>query len=475
MLECVDPLLDSARLLFDLQSVNKIAQSISGCLEPDAIAGRVTDALVEHFDCVFARIWLLEPDQVTLRLVASSGLYTHTDGSFARVPMGAYKVGKIAQNRVPFLSNHLADELWVKDREWAIANQIQGFAGYPLVVGDRVIGVLATFSRQAMAPEFLEVLQVLCMTATIALDAALQVQASPSTRLGGTPGGAGALAALSDQLASVLTNTRFMLVGTERSLTASVGYVLLKSAEILNQLECSYCRLMYGAQAVSLEAIVAVPPLDLPELNLWQRSQFDEIRFLALCLKGHVHTQTSQHHRMVQFLLELPYPVCHQGAKVRVDCQFFVLQTALTHLAYAAGLTLCDAADPEAVLLTDTPEKLRAESKGIWIRSTRTSPVPGEAMAVIDFPIEPAQLQGIVEQVFYGASLMPATGELQRLSDREQEVMRLLSEGLRDRDIAQHLFISESTVKFHINNSLAKLNAKNRYQGVYRAAIHGWI
>lgn len=35
--------------------------------------------------------------------------------------MRAYKVGKIAQNRVSFLSNHLADEAWVRDREWAIA------------------------------------------------------------------------------------------------------------------------------------------------------------------------------------------------------------------------------------------------------------------------------------------------------------------------------------------------------------------
>ena len=53
--------------------------------------------------------------------------------------------------------------------------------------------------------------------------------------------------------------------------------------------------------------------------------------------------------------------------------------------------------------------------------------------------------------------------------------MILLTQGLRDRDIAQKLYISESTVKFHINNSLTKLNAKNRYQGVYQAAIRGCI
>jgi hypothetical protein len=54
--------------------------------------------------------------------------------------MSAYKVGKIAENCVPFLSNHLAEESWVKDREWAIANQIQRFAGYPLGKRDRFAG-----------------------------------------------------------------------------------------------------------------------------------------------------------------------------------------------------------------------------------------------------------------------------------------------------------------------------------------------
>jgi GAF domain-containing protein len=122
-------LLDPTKILFELQQGNEIAQGFSGCLEPEEIAGQVTDGLVEKFDCAFARIWLLEPDQTALKLVASSGMYTHTNGSFARVPMGAYKVGKIAQNRVSFLSNNLSQEAWVGNREWAITNNIRGFAG----------------------------------------------------------------------------------------------------------------------------------------------------------------------------------------------------------------------------------------------------------------------------------------------------------------------------------------------------------
>ncbi len=90
--------------------------------------------------------------------------------------MGAFKVGKIAQNRVSFLSNNLAAEPWVGNREWAIAQNIRGFAGYPLATKDRVVGVLAIFSHNPMEPEFLEALQTLCTIVTIALDTAIHYQ-----------------------------------------------------------------------------------------------------------------------------------------------------------------------------------------------------------------------------------------------------------------------------------------------------------
>ncbi|MGA1622775.1 MAG: LuxR C-terminal-related transcriptional regulator, partial [Synechocystis sp.] len=61
------------------------------------------------------------------------------------------------------------------------------------------------------------------------------------------------------------------------------------------------------------------------------------------------------------------------------------------------------------------------------------------------------------------------------LSDREQKVLQLLVQGLRDRDIGEKLFISPSTVKFHLNNVMGKLGSKNRYQAVYQATIQGLI
>ncbi|WLT39093.1 response regulator transcription factor [Synechocystis sp. B12] len=61
------------------------------------------------------------------------------------------------------------------------------------------------------------------------------------------------------------------------------------------------------------------------------------------------------------------------------------------------------------------------------------------------------------------------------LSEREKEIISLLAQGLRDRDIAEQLHISESTVKFHLNGTLHKLKAKNRYQAIYQATVQGFI
>ena len=48
------------------------------------------------------------------------------------------------------------------------------------------------------------------------------------------------------------------------------------------------------------------------------------------------------------------------------------------------------------------------------------------------------------------------------ISDREYEVLQKISEGLSNKEIADQLFVSESTVKTHVNNVYKKLNVQSR-------------
>lgn len=375
--------LDVSRLLFDLKLCGELVRQFTGWLEADAIATCVTDGLVDRFNCTFARIWLVNRDRTALRLVASSGLYTRLDGSFAHVPMGAFKVGKIAQHCIPFLSNCLADEEWVKDREWAIDNSIQGFAGLPLMVKDQAIGVLAVFSHAQMAPEFLEALQILSMSVTGALASALNHQAIAHQF------SAVRADSLSEQLANILGRQKLSLLGTEQPLSPSVTHLLIQTAQQLAALSCHYCRLVYEADAVTLEAMLAADASQ-PSADNVRGQVYESIITAASGLGGLFQSQLSANQKVMQVRLRLPQK-------------------------------------------TDSP----AAFKGSVANG---------------FPL--------------GAS---------PLSEREQEVIKLLAQGQRDRDIAEQLYISERTVKFHVKNMLQKLAVRTRIQAVFEATQKGWL
>lgn len=52
------------------------------------------------------------------------------------------------------------------------------------------------------------------------------------------------------------------------------------------------------------------------------------------------------------------------------------------------------------------------------------------------------------------------------ISDREYEVLQLISKGFSNKEIADQLFLTESTIKTHVSNLLVKLDAKRRTQAV---------
>ena len=61
------------------------------------------------------------------------------------------------------------------------------------------------------------------------------------------------------------------------------------------------------------------------------------------------------------------------------------------------------------------------------------------------------------------------------LTDRESEVLGLLSKGLANKQIALTLGISEHTVKFHVSSIYTKLNVTNRTEAVREGLRGGWI
>ena len=62
-----------------------------------------------------------------------------------------------------------------------------------------------------------------------------------------------------------------------------------------------------------------------------------------------------------------------------------------------------------------------------------------------------------------------------KLSDREIDVLIIATKGCSNKEIAQILFITESTVKAHLSSVYRKLNVKNRTAAVMKAVSKGLI
>jgi PAS domain S-box-containing protein len=119
---------------------------------------RCTDAIVEHLNAAFARIWIFNPTENLLELQASSGMYTHLDGEHGRIRLGQFKIGRIAQTGKPHLVNNVLSDPQISDPQWAKREGMVAFAGYPLMVKDRLFGVIALFARYQLPENTLKAL-----------------------------------------------------------------------------------------------------------------------------------------------------------------------------------------------------------------------------------------------------------------------------------------------------------------------------
>jgi DNA-binding NarL/FixJ family response regulator len=87
--------------------------------------------------------------------------------------------------------------------------------------------------------------------------------------------------------------------------------------------------------------------------------------------------------------------------------------------------------------------------------------------------LHPTSALGLAPQAFQQLRRLPEVVE--SLTAREQEILRLMSEGLGNKAIARRLNISEHTVKFHISTILGKLNVNSRTEAVSLGIRRGII
>ena len=133
------------------------------------------------------------------------------------------------------------------------------------------------------------------------------------------------------------------------------------------------------------------------------------------------------------------------------------------------------------MILTEDPESLALDVLGSGLRAILPRyATPEEIIAAIQaaatglVALHPDIFDSVLSRIRSGQqSELDPSGQI--LTPREIEVLRMIAEGLGNKEIASKLSISDHTVKFHISSIFAKLGASNRAEAVTLGIRHGLI
>lgn len=139
---------------------------------------------------------------------------------------------------------------------------------------------------------------------------------------------------------------------------------------------------------------------------------------------------------------------------------------------------------PRVVMLTTFDENdyvvraLRAGAYGFLLKDAPSSRLLAAVRAAAsgESLIEPSITRRLVERYAAPAVMDPPLPQaFSELTERESEVLRLVSRGLSNAEIAAELVVAETTVKTHVARVLAKLGVRDRVQAVVLAHESGFV
>ncbi|MGE4297788.1 MAG: transporter substrate-binding domain-containing protein [Desulfovibrionaceae bacterium] len=131
----------------------------------------VAESLLKHLDAGLVRLWTVDDKYMRLEMQASAGLYTHINGAHGYLSLdGDSKICRVARSLEPHFSAAPIDDPLVENKAWIREHGFVSFAGLPMVVEARLVGVVAIFSRQAMYEDTEQTLIAAADAIAVAID-----------------------------------------------------------------------------------------------------------------------------------------------------------------------------------------------------------------------------------------------------------------------------------------------------------------
>jgi GAF domain-containing protein len=105
--------------------------------------------ITKRLGCVFCGVWLLDDSRNEMTLLASQGWISPTGDGWRTIRVGTFKVGRIARTRKALLSAPADGSASLAETDWGSLENSLAFAGYPLIAGGHLLGVVALLSQSA--------------------------------------------------------------------------------------------------------------------------------------------------------------------------------------------------------------------------------------------------------------------------------------------------------------------------------------
>lgn len=182
---------DKATKNLGLRQLADASRKITTHLELGPVFGQIVSTMAADLGALFAMVWVVEhgdscqscdlalecliPGEC-LHLKAWDGRIMPPDTVSRRLPVGVMKIGEIARLKEPYITEHLSDDPMLIDQNWVRENGITAFAGFPLVRGDRLLGVLVYFGDGHVTPELFDILSTFAHHCASAIEDAQQYE-----------------------------------------------------------------------------------------------------------------------------------------------------------------------------------------------------------------------------------------------------------------------------------------------------------
>lgn len=122
-------------------------------------------------------------------------------------------------------------------------------------------------------------------------------------------------------------------------------------------------------------------------------------------------------------------------------------------------------------------QALKAGASGFLLKDASPEQLVAAVRAVVagDFPLAAQVTRRLVDEYLTRPRLSSGSSIVDRLTEREREVLTAVARGRSNAEIAEELYLSEATVKAHITNVLAKLELRDRLQAAVFAYESGLV